>query len=218
MKKFLSMILALTLIFSLGVPAFAAEIPVNDNSVNYGIQRAMTQEEVEALARKYFPEEYARATESVMANYSRTANDFVVASETKEISDTESITYLKLNSGRASFLHQVNFYNNSSSNGSGYTTVDTSITMTVTGLVGVLAINSLNYTIYTNSYDKINSAGNGLGSTNGVVVRVDRQTENASGAATATYSMLFDNNITSEMVNVILQVYIGNNQRTYAVY
>lgn len=90
--------------------------------------------------------------------------------------------------------------------------------MTVTGLVGVLAINSLNYTIYTNSYDKINSAGNSLGSTNGVVVRVDRQTENASGAATATYSMLFDNNITSEMVNVILQVYIGNNQRTYAVY
>ncbi len=213
MKKVFIFALALVLMFSLCLPAFATEVHVGGDSI-----KSMTQEEVEALAREYFPKEYAYAMELETENYTRVSKDYVVASETKQISATESITYLQLNSGRASFLYQVNFYNNSSSNGSGYSTVDTSITMTVTGLSGILAINGLNYTIYTNSYDRINSAGNGMGSTNGVIVRLDRQTESASGAATATYSMLFDNNITSEMVNVILQVYIGNNQRSYAVY
>ncbi len=212
MKKILSFALSLVLVFSFCIPVFAAEVSIGEST-----QKHITQEDVEALAQKYFPDEYADAMAAVRNN-SFTSRDYVVASETKEISDTESITYLQLGSGRASFLYQVNFYNNSSSSGSGYTTVDTSITMTVTGLFGILTINGLNYTINTNSYDRINSAGSGMGSTNGVIVRLDRQEENAAGKATATYSMLFDNNITSEMVNVILQVYIGNNQRSYAVF
>lgn len=99
MKKLLSFVLAFALVLTMCIPAFAAEVPASDASV-----RTMTQEEVEALAREYFPTEYACAMESAAVNYSRAANDFVVASETKEISDTESITYLKLNSGRASFI------------------------------------------------------------------------------------------------------------------
>lgn len=213
MKRTFILVLAVALVLSMGIPAFASE-----DSVEIGTARIMTQGELEALAQEYFPEKYAQALAASAHLSTYSTNDPVVASETKEISDTESITFLQLNSGRASILHQVNFYNNSSTSGSGYTTVDASITMTVTGLVGVLSVNSLNYTIYTNGYDRINSAGNTLGSSNSATAQISRQTESSSGSATATYSMLFDNALTGMQTNVILQVYIGNNQRTYSVY
>lgn len=212
MKKLVAFVLTFVMVLTMSVPALASEVP----AVN------MMQETMDELARAYFPVEYERSVESANYSYSRSggnnATDYVVATETKSISETESITCLQLNSGRSAFIHSVYFANNSSSSGSGYTTVDTSATMTVGGYSGVLCINSFNYTIYTNSYDKINSTGNTLGSTNSVVVRLDRQTENASGSATATYSMLFENSLTNAMTSIMLQIYVGNNQRSYAVY
>lgn len=212
MKKLLALVLVFVLTLSMGVPTLATEVSPED----------MTQEAMEALAFDYFPEEYAMAIEAASVNCVRDGDDnntdYVVVSETKDISDTETITYLQLSSGRSAFVHNVNFIDNSSSSGSNYTTVDTSVAMMVVGYSGVLCVNSFNYTIYTNSYDKINSTGNTLGSTNGVTVRLDRQTENSSGSATATYSMLFENSFTSAMTNIILQIYVGNNQRSYAVY
>lgn len=216
MKKLLTIVLTFVFMLTMYIPAFAAEASAADTTHNPS--KVTTQEDVEALAREYFPEEYARAMAATPTACTRSTGDHVVSSMTKEINENESISMLRLSSGRDAILYQVNFYNNSTSSGAGYTTVDTGIIMTVTGLVGSLSINGLNYTIYDNAYDKINRAGNSLGSTNSVIIRTDRSTENSSGPATVSYSMLYSNDITSEQVNVILQVYVGNNQRTYSVY
>lgn len=222
MKKLLTIVLTFAFMLTMYIPAFAAEASAADTTHNSS--KVTTQEDVEALARKYFPEEYARAMAAAPTTCTPSADTYVispatvVSTITKEINENESISMLKLSSGRDALLYQVNFYNNSTSSGAGYTTVDTGIIMTVTGLVGSLSINGLNYTIYDNAYDKINRAGNSLGSTNSVIIRTDRSTENSSGPATVSYSMLYSNDITSEQVNVILQVYVGNNQRTYSVY
>lgn len=218
MKKLLALTLMFVLMFVITVPAFATDVSINDASMNYETLSAMTQEDIEALAREYFPEEYSKALDSIASNVTYAANDYAVASETKEISDSESITCLQLNSGRLAVVYAVNFYDNSTSSGSGYTTKDVGIVMTITGAMGVMTINGLNYTIYTNSYDRINSLGNSLGSTNGVTSIWGRQTESASGPATVTYSMLFETNFSGVLVNYSLQVYVGNNQRTYAVF
>lgn len=222
MKKLLTIVLTFVFMLTMYIPAFAAEASAADTTHNPS--KVTTQEDVEALVRKYFPEEYARIMSSAPTACTPSADTYVISPATvasimtKEINKNESISILHLKNGRDAFLYNVDFYTNSTSSGADYTTVDTGIMMTIPTYSGFLTINGFNYTIYDNAYDKINSAGSSLGSTYGVSIRTDKATENSSGPASVTYSMPFDFNFVDGQTVFTLQVSIGNNERTYSVY
>ena len=222
MKKLLTIVLTFVFMLTMYIPAFAADASAADTTHNPS--KVTTQEDVEALVRKYFPEEYARAMAAAPAACAPSAGTYVispatvVSTMTKEINENESISLLKLSNGRRAALYQVNFYNNSTSSGSGYTTIDTDIIMTILSYSGTLIINGFNYTIYDNAYDKINSTGSDTGSTYTVSVRPGKTTENSSGPASVTYAMPFDYSFVDGQTTFALEVFIGNNERTYSVY
>ena len=75
------------------------------------------------------------------------------------------------------------------------------------------------YTIYTSSYDKINSKGSVSdpnGSTGQTVV--ERWQENSSGPATVRYSVPFEQPLLGGSITVTPKVYIGNNQKTHDIF
>lgn len=215
MKKFLTIFLSVLMMMGLLTTVTgAAEIgKAND---------MLSESEVAAIIEEAFPEHNlatARSRNSVSA-WENTENKTLVQSETRTLSSDIEVTYLKYsNDASAYILSTCNFYTNSTSSGSGYTTTNTDIILTVPGLIGTMYVSSLDYTIYTSGYDKINSIGNvsdGSGASGTKVL--ERQQENSSGPATARYSRVFEQPLLGSYVPVTLRVYIGNNQRTYDVY
>lgn len=216
MKKTISILLTLMLMVTSVLPlsVSADEVqPDEKESVS-----EMTQEDILEIAQAAFPEVYA--TSQVTADSCDTITELgeVIASGTKALSDTESISYYTYTTGLTSYLYNVNFYQNSSSSGSGYTTTSTDIIMTVNGLVGTMYVKNLKYTIYTNAYDKIIDCGKDGGSTNYLAILGVLYSETASSKAQVLYSTYFANDVLGNNVNVTLKIMIGGNTRSYQVY
>lgn len=189
------------------------------------IQKAddrLSDAEVAAIIEEAFPEHNmatAKAKNSVSA-WESTEDKTLVQNETRKLSNDIEVTYLKYSNDTSAYIiNTCNFYTNSTSSGNGYTRTNTDIILTVPGYSGTMYVSALDYTIYTSSYDKINSKGSVSdpnGSTGQTVV--ERWQENSSGPATVRYSVPFEQPLLGGSITVTLKVYIGNNQRTYDVF
>jgi len=83
-------------------------------------------------------------------------------------------------------------------------------------------IDGIKYTIYNNSYDKINDYGFVGMSALPITISHKRATENASGPATATYTATFGFNSGSffegQVMNCALLLEVGENECTLTAY
>lgn len=215
MKKLLSVFMSICMLMGM----FTTTADANEN-VN--THRMLSEAEVAMMIEEAFPEHNMATIQSrnSVAAWESTEDKILVQNETRKVSDGSEVTYLKYSNDTSAYIvNTCNFYTNSTSSGSGYTRTNTDIILTVPGLVGSMYVSSFDYTIYTSSYDKINSIGNvsdGSGASGQKVL--ERQQENSSGPATVRYSVVFEQPLLGSYVPVALMVYIGNNQRTYNVY
>ena len=181
----------------------------------------LSETEVAAIVEEAFPEHNMAVAESknTVSAWENAENKILVQNETRKISDDIEVTYLRYSNDTSAYIVSTcNFYTNSTSSGNGYTTTNTDIILTIPGYIGTMYVSSLDYTIYTNSYDKINSEGR-VSDPNGSAGQkvVERWTENSSEPATVRYSVPFEQPLLGGSISVTLKVYIGNNQRTYDV-
>lgn len=214
MKKFLAVFLSVLMMLSMFATVIGAtEIETVDNR--------LSETEVAAIVEEAFPEHNMAVAESknTVSAWENAENKILVQNETRKISDDIEVTYLRYSNDTSAYIVSTcNFYTNSTSSGNGYTTTNTDIILTIPGYIGTMYVSSLDYTIYTNSYDKINSEGR-VSDPNGSAGQkvVERWTENSSGPATVWYSVPFEQPLLGGSISVTLKVYIGNNQRTYDV-
>lgn len=185
------------------------------------VDNRLSETEVAAIVEEAFPEHNMAVAESknTVSAWENAENKILVQNETRKISDDIEVTYLRYSNDTSAYIVSTcNFYTNSTSSGNGYTTTNTDIILTIPGYIGTMYVSSLDYTIYTNSYDKINSEGR-VSDPNGSAGQkvVERWTENSSGPATVRYSVPFEQPLLGDSISVTLKVYIGNNQRTYDV-
>ena len=227
--RMLSMILAMVLVFTM-IPLFEIQKDIEyyastsqEKKVSGEIK---TDAEMIELALEYFPEYSERIENPVRAN-SRTVqlaleNDALVINETKNVSDDEQIVYQEYASGRANILFIVDEYVDSTSNGSNYTSKVISVRVYSTFFAGSMYIDGIEYTIYNNSYDKINDYGYTGMSALPITVSHKQATENASGPATATYTATFGFNSGSffegQVMNCSLVIEVGGNECTLTAY
>lgn len=136
-----------------------------------------------------------------------------------ELSENEQVTRLTSSNGARAYASSVvDFIQNSSSSTGSSLTYNMDIHLAIYGLNGVLYVHGLDYTINFSYKDMINKLGTATmgGSSSGCSQLLTRAVESASGPATALYSGTFEQPMPGDYY-VILQVYIGNNERTYAV-
>lgn len=215
MKKLITKIICVMMIaslFSVSVGAFAAE------PAEAPARHALTEAEAQAMFKEAFPEDFLLTRSAAQPAEWDPDNQTLVSYETRALSDTEEVTRLEYSNGARIYVGSVNFYQNTHSSTGSSETFNMNIVMSVVGFEGILLANGFDYTINYSYDDVINKAGNTTGSTVGVPNGiVTKGVENSSGPATATYSGLFTSNIGGDNRTIMLQVRVGNNQRTYAI-
>lgn len=217
MKKIMTKIVCgmmLVCLFAASVSAVALE-PQGENSA----QRTLSETEVYAMVAEAFPEDSLLSRNASQPIEWDSINQILTSCETRALSDTEQVTRLKYSNGARAYVSSVDFYQNSSSSTGSSQTINTDVYLTVYGYNGVLYIHGLDYTINYSYNDMINNKGEASmgGSSTGCASHLTRAVENSSGPATATYSGMFEQPLVGASYTIVLQVYIGNNQRTYAV-
>ena len=122
------------------------------------------QLKVEALGEELFPQ-YAQKTAESM-NRARTLSagstelGDVTYSETKPVSDNETLTYIEYTSGRASLLYHKSWLNTTASTtASGGVQYKSTCAVTVSGCYGSVYTSGFTYTINPSSYDWIDKIG-----------------------------------------------------------
>ena len=216
MRKLLSMVLAFILIFNLPFSAFA----LSDTAKAENQHKQLTYEELMELSAQAFPE-HQQAQHNVTrftTNITTTELGTPVSSETVKVSDTENITYTEYSTGYALYTYEVDWYLNSSSTGTGYSSVNTDIYVYSAFLTGVLYVRELSYTHVQNGYDVINSVGSVSNNSIQAYVGSRKLNEDANGSAYVYYTGVFENPRLSANVTTVLAVYIGNDSRSYEVY
>ena len=118
----------------------------------------LSETEVAAIVEEAFPEHNMAVAESknTVSAWENAENKILVQNETRKISDDIEVTYLRYSNDTSAYIVSTcNFYTNSTSSGNGYTTTNTDIILTIPGYIGTMYVSSLDYTIYTNSYDLV---------------------------------------------------------------
>lgn len=219
MKKtrwFCSLLMTLVLVLSsmsglLTITASAAEVDAEPNEM-------ITEEELNALAQELFPEKYQAAlnvAQSGIATYSDCIT--VVNTETRNISDTERLTFLEMSDGQAALAYDVYFPSNSTIDGGTYVTSNVDIMFSAVGYSGAMRISGFDFTIYTSGYDKINDPGYSCGTSTATRTHWFKD-ETSSRPATVAYTVPFESyNIDGLIVYFYFYAYVGNNRLTYDV-
>lgn len=195
--------------------AFAAE-PENSE------HRTLTDEEVYAKLAEAFPEDFLSAlSDDVQPVEWDPENQEVVSYESRALSEAEEAVRIEYSNGAKAYLYNVSFLDNSTSVSGLYARYNKDVYMSVSLLVGILHIKSLDYIIYADAFDKINSAGSpsmSESSSSYASGIITRQYENAVQPATARYAGTFDNSVTNIATTVYLEIYVGQNNVTYTAY
>ena len=215
MKALLTKIICVMMIaslFTVSVGAFAAEPEAP-------ARHTLTEAEAQAMFEEAFPEDFLLTRSAAQPAVWDPDNQTLISYETRALSDTEEVTRLEFSNGARAYVGSVNFYQNSHSSTGSSETFDMDIVASVAGFKEMMYIHGFNYTINYSYNDVINNAGNMNGSTVGIPLPlVTKGVEDSSGPATATYSGLYqDPLIIGANRTIMLQVRIGNNQRTYAI-
>lgn len=216
MKKVLSVLFVIVLFFEL--TPFAYAFGYFDAAIKE--YDALTYDELIEIAFETFPEH------SVMSEVNaRTASGMLetdlgvpTSTQTRNISESERITYTEYSNGYSLYTFEVDWLVNSSASGTGYSTVNTDIYVYSYFLTGVLCVREFSYTHVQYGYDVISSIGSVTNSSIQAYTGRYKLQENADGPAYVYYSGAFENPRLSANVNVILAVYVGNDNRTYEVY
>ena len=172
------------------------------------------QVKVEALGAELFPE-YAQKAEafSVQARARNAGNlelGNVVYSETKDVSDTEKLTYMEYSSGRAGYLYFKSWGSTSSDPDIGGTRYTRTLVITVAGCYGSVYVQGLVYSIYDYTYDAIINEGKCIGGNANFNV-IDKAREDANGPAQVSYGGTVEDMLFSIPIGVQFSVRIGNN-------
>ena len=241
-KKILSIIMVIIIAVTTNITALASETARNpseerisfvneDKSVleignelhedhEKNVSRAY-QLKVEALGEELFPEYVQKASESM--NRARTLSagstelGDVTYSETKPVSDNESLTYTEYTSGRASLLYHKFWTNTSSSTAvSGGTQYRTTCVVTVSGCYGSVYTSGFTYTINLNSYDWIDSIGTCHDNYNLAIGTLQKKMEDASPAR-AAFAGNVEDILFQYTVGISFEIRVGGNAaRVYA--
>lgn len=161
MTKFVSLCLAFLMVVSI-LPNKATASEVSRSR----------KEELLSLACDVFPE-YAASIRSESASIygiPRTENaDKVIISETRNITETQSLTYAQYASGRSVVVNMVDdsslfdpdLVKDEFTNFTGgkYGTVSIEVATNASGLPGVFSVTNFKYKIYDNTFDQITSLG-----------------------------------------------------------
>lgn len=222
MKKIITLISMLFLIFSLCIPTYATPVEKNDFQCDH---IPANHKERLLIAANVFPEfagEILGNEESLSVATILDA-DYIVYSETRELSETTMGTYQRNASGLSSLIFVENLWMNSSSTGTGYS--QRNVTISVDCLVSddFMYIEGLAYTLVQGGYDCIQSRGNTSFSTCQMnnAFNYYKPNEDANGAACVRYQGLFspkEGSLAQQPYAAVLYVYVGNDQMTHAVY
>lgn len=173
------------------------------------------QLEVEKLGEQYFPE-YAEKDSNLTVYNAMSVCDNglgeVISSETKPISQTESLTYTEYSSGRASLFYMKSWTLNSSRpTGNGGTTYNRTIVVTIRGCVGSVSVSGFEYTINLHTYDRIDKYGSCCDSSGEAIIQKKKMAEDASGPACVSYGGNVEDTLLHYPVGVSYDVCVGNN-------
>lgn len=227
MKKYLSVILSIVLIFTVLPNSVYAENPLTTNTC---VER-MTKDDVVALACEAFPEYAADIRDGYTLSNSGTSTyglsrETVEVNETRALSDTKSVTYQKLSNGvellsvaDISVTTSVDWNYESASEGVVSSHYDVDLIVTCNVSEGYVVIGDIEYTIMHSDYDSISSAG----AVNGDMVDADgslyslNRYETASGPARATYLLIFEVEdiyelLGEEHISITAYFNVGSNQ------
>lgn len=183
-------------------------------------EKDLPGDDIFAIAADVFPEYASRIMNPTppASVYSRTVDsgNEVAIMETRNVSDTEQITYLEYADGTYSLAFTATTYLNSSSSGSGYRFRSIDIQVNHSYIPGAMYIRNLTYTLVTGGYDQINSTGTTSGSTIGTSLSYYNSTESSSSPARAVYTGDFPYPETSPMngwvIRCNLYVEVGDDQ------
>ena len=216
MKRIWSMLFAVILLFNLSSSVYAS----GDTDKSMENRGALTHDELVEIALEVFPEHrYASEHKArSLSGQQCTELGTPISSETRNITDTEQITYTEYSSGYSLYTYQVDLPINSASSGTGYSTVNTDIYVYSYLLTGILYIRELSFTHVQYGYDIISSVGSVANNTIQAYVGKYKLEENADGPAYVYYTGVFENSILSANVVATLAVYVGNDNMTYEVY
>lgn len=241
-KRIISMIMVIIIAVTTNITALASENEsdssennisfINEDKSSSKIGNAVdeTQEEtvsrayqlkVEALGEELFPEYAQKAAGSMNRATTLSAESTelgeVIYSETKPVSDNETLTYTEYTSGRASLLYHKSWTNTSSSTAvSGGTQYRTTCVVTVSGCYGSVYTSGFTYTINLNSYDWIDSIGTCHDNYNLAIGTLHKKMEDVSPAR-ATFAGNVEDILFQYTVGISFEIQVGGNAaRVYA--
>lgn len=141
----------------------------------------------------------------------------VIYSETKSVSDDETLTYSEYSSGRASLLYQKSWSNTTTSTAvSGGTQYRSTCAVTVTGCYGSVYTSGFTYTINLNSIDWIDSIGTCHDNYNMAVGTLNKRMEDTTPAK-ATIAGNVEDMRWHYTVGISFEIRVGGNAaRVYA--
>lgn len=171
------------------------------------------QVEVEMLAQQVFPE-YASQTNAMLGAGVEQSGVLelgdVVYSETRQISETEEMKYVVYSSGRVGYWYVKGWNSTQEYPDIEGTRYIRTLVVTVPGCNGSIYVQGLNYTIRPNLYDMINATGTCYGGVASYNV-LDKQYENSSGPAKASYGGNLTEILYDLTIPVAFTVEVGNN-------
>lgn len=179
------------------------------------------QIKVEALGEALFPEYAQKASESMIRPVALSVGNAelgdVIYSETKSVSDNETLTYAEYTSGRASLTYQKSWSNTSTSTAvSGGTQYRSTCAVTVTGCYGSVYTSGFTYTINLNNFDWIDSIGTCHDNFNMAVGTLHKRMEDGSPAR-ATFAGSVEDMLFHYTIGISFEIQVGGNAaRVYA--
>lgn len=220
MKRFIALVLVIGLFASFGVLGANAVEAVNTETV----RQPLSDEELDNLAAEAFPEYADRILNPpTTSTTNSTRSNVKVIDETRQISDTERITYIEYADGRGSIVFVTEVYEGSTSAGTNYTTKVLDFQIRHVFMPGSMYISGFTYTIVNGGYDYINSPGSFSCTAENGMRTAYRAQENANADAELTYSCVFDmSNVGDFMqatpISCIFQILVGNDTISYNAY
>jgi len=220
MKKFVALFLVIGIFASFGFLSANAVESVNTETV----RQPLSDEELDNLAAKAFPEYAERILNPQISSATSSSRSNVkVIEETRQISETESITYIEYADGRGSIVFVTDVYEGSTSTGSNSTTKVLDFQIRHVFISGSMYISGFTYTIVNGGYDYINSVGTFTTSDGAATPSVSRLKETSSANAQVFYTYTFEmttggDYLQGGSVPCTFQILVGDDDISYGAY
>lgn len=186
MKKSISLVIVFIILFTLAFPIYATTADEDD--------QVISRETLIAMGCELFPE-YASKIKNppVMALYARSevVSPTVVNSQTKSLSENETLTYMEFGNGVTTLIYNKLWHESYNSANGRMTHIKGNFSCVCNMSLDTLFVSDFHYVIDSLGYDYISSFGTDDTSSCQILARYTKQYEDVNSNAYIEYRVLF---------------------------